>query len=121
MSLTAIKRNIQLTELEPWGTVADLGANVLEGEARCFGKMTAGAPTDAVSSAYFGVTGGRFRMVYPFSEQATVLTGQVTLTEEATGQRTTFNEGDTWYVKKGTAVLWEVPAQGFVKHYYAVA
>jgi uncharacterized cupin superfamily protein len=38
--------------------------------------MTHGAPTDPVSSAYFGTTQGKFRMVYPFSEQAVIVTGE---------------------------------------------
>jgi hypothetical protein len=47
--------------------------------------MTFGAPTDPVSSAYFGTTQGKFRMVYPFSEQATVVTGEVVLTRRIHG------------------------------------
>ncbi|WP_153897958.1 cupin domain-containing protein, partial [Pseudomonas aeruginosa] len=57
----------------------------------------------------------------PFNEQATVVTGEVILTDESTGQTTRFKAGDSWYVAKGTPVLWEVPGESFVKHYYAVA
>ena len=46
MTLTVLKRHIQLGELDAWGTVADLGSKILEGEVRAFGKMTFGAPTD---------------------------------------------------------------------------
>ncbi|MEG0858356.1 MAG: cupin domain-containing protein [Pseudomonas sp.] len=121
MSLTAIKNGITLDQLDAWGTVADLGSEILEGEVKCFGKMTAGAPTDPVSSAYFGTTQGKFRMTYPFNEQATVVTGEVLLTDESTGQTNRFKAGDTWFVTKGTPVLWEVVSETFVKHYYAVA
>ena len=51
MTLTTLKHNIPLSELDAWGTVADLGSQILEGEVRAFGKMTFGAPTDPVSSA----------------------------------------------------------------------
>ncbi|BBT17909.1 cupin domain-containing protein [Metapseudomonas otitidis] len=121
MSLTPIKNGITLAELDAWGTVADLGSEILEGEVKAFGKMTAGAPTDPVSAAYFGTTAGKFRMTYPFNEQATVVSGEVILTDESTGQTTRFKAGDSWFVAKGTPVLWEVPGDGFVKHYYAVA
>ncbi|MDG9886156.1 DUF861 domain-containing protein [Pseudomonas putida CSV86] len=121
MTLHAAKHDIQLSELDAWGTVADLGSEILEGEVRAFGKMTFGAPTDAISSAYFGTTQGRFRMVYPFNEQAVVVTGAVRLTDESTGQVTEYKVGDSWFVTKGTPVLWEILSESFVKHYFAVA
>ncbi|MNC75432.1 hypothetical protein D3C75_1269600 [compost metagenome] len=82
--------------------------------------MTFGAPTDAVSSGYFGTTQGKYRMVYPFTEQAIVITGEVVLTDESTGQITRYKAGDNWFVTKGTSVLWEVVSESFVKHYLAV-
>ena len=121
MTLTVLKHHIQLGELDAWGTVADLGSEILEGEVNAFGKMTHGAPTDPVSSAYFGTTQGKFRMVYPFNEQATVVTGEVVLTDESTGQSTRYKAGDSWFVTKGTPVLWEILSEIFVKHYLAVA
>jgi len=120
MALTAIKQGITLDQLDAWGTVADLGSEILEGEVRAFGKMTAGAPTDPVSAAYFGTTKGKFRMTYPFNEQATVVSGELRLTDESTGHSQTYKTGDTWFVTKGTPVLWEVLSESFVKHYYAV-
>ncbi|SDN61295.1 cupin domain-containing protein [Pseudomonas jinjuensis] len=121
MALINIKNGTNLDELDAWGTVADLGSEILEGELKCFGKMTFGAPTDPVSSAYFGTTRGKFRMTYPFSEQATVVSGELLLTDESTGQTTRYKAGDSWFVTKGTPVLWEVLSDSFVKHYYAVA
>lgn len=120
MPIVTIKQDIQLSDLDAWGTVADLGSEILEGEVKAFGKMTFGAPTDPVSSAYFGTTHGKFRMVYPFAEQATVVTGEVVLTDESTGHSTRYHVGDSWFVTKGTAVLWEVVSESFVKHYFAV-
>lgn len=120
MPVTTLKKDTQLSDLDAWGTVADLGSEILEGEVNAFGKMTFGAPTDPVSSAYFGTTQGKFRMVYPFAEQATVVTGEVLLTDESTGQTTRYKAGDSWFVTKGTPVLWEVVSDSFVKHYFAV-
>lgn len=115
-----IKQGTTIADLDAWGTVADLGSEILEGEGKAFGKMTFGAPTDPVSSAYFGVTRSKFRMVYPFNEQATVVSGEVTLTDEASGKTTTYKAGDSWFVEKGTPVLWDVTSEAFVKHYFAV-
>lgn len=119
--MTPIKQGTNLTELDAWGTVADLGSEILEGEAKAFGKLTFGAPTDAVSAGYFAVTKSKFRMVYPFNEQATVVFGEAILTDESTGRATTYKTGDSWFVTKGTPVLWEVLSDSFIKHYMASA
>jgi uncharacterized cupin superfamily protein len=106
MTLIPISTAI-IPSLDSWGTVADLGSEILEGDCLALGKMVYGAPTDPVSSAYFGATRGVFRMTYPFTEHAVVLEGELTLTNEAT--------------EKGTPVLWTITTDRFVKHYVAVA
>jgi hypothetical protein len=35
-------------------------------------------------------------MVYPFTEQATAVTGEVVLTDESSGQSTRYKAGDGW-------------------------
>ena len=112
-----IKKNIQLNELDSWGTVADLGSEILEGTGNAYGKFTVGNPELPISGGYFAVEKGKFRMVYPFTEQATIVTGHITLTNEDTGEKFDLNEGDSWVVEKGTKVLWEIHSDFFVKHY----
>lgn len=106
--------------MEPWGSITTLGAEIVTGDPQCMGAMIHGAPTDPVSAAYFGVTRGVFRMVYPFDEHAIVVEGTVTLTDEATGIATQYGPGDAWFAKKGTPLLWEVTSDRFVKNYLAV-
>jgi uncharacterized cupin superfamily protein len=120
MPITTITRDTELSNLDPWGTVADLGAVILQGEARCFGQMTFGAPSDPVSSGYFGTTRATFRMTYPFNEHATVVSGELILTDESTGKARRYTAGDSWFVTKGTPVLWEIVSETFIKHYLAV-
>ncbi|MEN1226221.1 hypothetical protein AAIH20_34540, partial [Pseudomonas aeruginosa] len=48
MAITVIRHGITLDELDAWGSVADLGSEILEGEVKAFGKMTAGAPSHIV-------------------------------------------------------------------------
>ncbi|MBO9707371.1 MAG: DUF861 domain-containing protein [Caulobacter sp.] len=108
-------------ELDSWGTVADLGSDILEGECLAFGKMVFSASDAAVSCAYFGVTQGKFRMIYPFNEHAVVVEGLVTLTNERTGETNTYSVGQGWFVEKDTPVLWEVRGERFVKNYLAIA
>ncbi len=107
--------------LDPWGTVADLGSTILDGEGKAFGAFTHGNPEMPLNAGYFAVTESTFRMVYPFTEHAIVLEGEVTLTNEATGESRSFKVGDGWMVEKGTSVLWTVHTPRMVKHYMAVA
>lgn len=108
-------------ELDSWGTVADLGSEILEGECRALGKMVFGGPADPVSCGYFAATRGVFRMTYPFSEHAVVVEGELTLKNEATGESHTYGPGEGWFVEKGTQVLWTVTTDRVVKNYFAVA
>jgi len=117
--LTKIDRTIP--PLDSWGSVTNLGSEILEGDVQAMGHMVHGAPTDPVSCAYFGVTRGKFRMTYPFDEHAVVVEGTVTLTDEATGIATSYGIGDAWFVRKGTPVLWDVTSDRFVKNYFAIA
>lgn len=116
-----VSTNIDINQLDSWGTVADLGSEILEGDGAAFGKMTFGAPTDPVNSAYFGVSKSKFRMTYPFNEHAVVVKGEVELTNEKTGETNTYREGDIWFAEKGTPVVWNIKTDSFIKHYLAVA
>lgn len=112
-----IKKDVQLNDLDSWGTVADLGSEILEGTGKAYGKFTVGNPEVPINGGYFGVEKSKFRMTYPFTEQATIVTGQVTLTNEDTGEKFVLKAGDSWVAEKGTKVLWEVDSDFFVKHY----
>lgn len=116
----SIKHGEPIPEMEELGTVADLGATILEGEVRVYGRLTHGSPTSTASAGWFGCTKGRFDMVYPFTEQAVVVAGDVTLRDGLTGQAKRYVPGDSWFVQKGTPVSWEVHSDRFVKHYLAV-
>jgi uncharacterized cupin superfamily protein len=50
-----------------------------------------------------------------------VVVGTVTLTDESSGERVTYKQGDSWFVTKGTAVIWEIESDAFIKHFFAVA
>lgn len=117
--MLALKSSL-IPQLDSWGTVADLGSTILEGDGAAFGSFTLGGPESQISAGYFGVNKSRFRMVYPFTEHAMVLEGEVTLTNESTGESVTYKQGEGWMVEKGTPVLWTVHTPRFVKHYLAV-
>ena len=116
-----IKQSAEVPALDSWGTVADLGSEILSGECLAAGKMIFGTPDAAVSAAYFAVTAGSFRMTYPFTEHAVVVEGSVTLTDEDSGLTTRYEAGDGWFIPKGTRVLWTIEGERFVKNYLAIA
>ncbi|WP_120429755.1 cupin domain-containing protein [Acinetobacter baylyi] len=121
MALTVISKLNTLSELEAWGKITDFGGEMLEGTTSVdvYGKMSLGGPTDAISAGYFGTTRGTYRLIYPFSEQAIILEGEVEITDESTGVTTTFKKGDLWVVDKGVSTIWNVKSDFFVKHFFA--
>lgn len=120
MSMTPIQKSTRIADLQSWGSFSKIGAEIIEGgDVQAYGKMTYGGPEDPVSAGYFGSDKGTYRLVYPFSEQATLLQGELRITDESTGETTLYRPGDSWFVTKGTSTLWEVLSDGFVKHYLA--
>lgn len=121
MSLTTIERDLSLDTLHALGSVSNLGSEVLQGDVQAYALGTFGDPGDAVTAGYFAATPGAFRMTYPFNEQAVVVQGSVTLTDVATGDVRRYGVGDSWFVTKGTEVIWKIEGGVFIKHYFAVA
>ncbi|CAK7057663.1 MAG: hypothetical protein KER_02433 [Kerstersia gyiorum] len=118
MALTPLQQGTTIKELDSWGSLTSIGGEILEGgDIQAYGKMTHGAPTDAISAGYFGTGKGKYRLVYPFNEQATILQGEVRITDESTGESKLYRTGDSWFVTKGTSTVWEVLSDGYTKHY----
>ncbi|BBG61151.1 Ethanolamine utilization protein [Providencia rustigianii] len=111
--------NKPLPELLNIGSVTNLGSVVVEGDPQASVAMIHGEPTDNLTCGIFACTKGKFKMVYPFDEMATVHEGSVKLTDIKTGVTVEYHKGDTWFAEKGTEVLWEINAERFVKHYLA--
>uniref|UniRef100_UPI0036DB566E cupin domain-containing protein n=1 Tax=Photorhabdus sp. RM322S TaxID=3342825 RepID=UPI0036DB566E len=111
--------NKSLPELLDIGSVSNLGATVVEGDPQASIAMIFGEPADNLTCGIFACTHGKFSMVYPFDEHATVSEGSVKLTDVKTGETVEYHPGDSWFAAKGTEVLWEVTADRFVKHYFS--
>lgn len=56
---------------------------------------------------------------YPVHEMMTVLSGSVTVTRSADGTADTFTAGDTFFIAKGTACVWEITET--LRKYYFIA
>lgn len=105
--------------LRNWGAPEDLGGETLDGNVRIEGATLLGTGRSRLSAGWFAATQGRFRLVYPFHEHATLVKGHVSLTREADGVTESFVPGDSWIIPKGTSIIWHVHSAKAVKHFMA--
>ncbi len=107
--MQAFKLNQPVPELQPIGSVSLLGALPTEGDPQVAVAMIYGKPEDVFTCGLFSSTRGGFTMIYPFTEHATVLEGEVELT--VAGQEPIrFSPGDSWFVEQGTCLLYTSPS-----------
>ena len=69
--------------LDVWGRPEDIGAHTLQGPMTVSGKILFGSLDSPVSGGLYAASRGRYRVVYPFDEHATLLDGQLRLTDVA--------------------------------------
>ena len=94
-----------------------MGGQVLEGNPRLYGRMD--YSKDGVAAGIFKATRGKIRVTFPFTEHATILKGSVTITDES-GQSHTFKEGDSYFIRQGQVIIWEVKGREVIKSFYNV-
>ena len=102
--------------LDPWGTPEDLGAETLEGTPQLFGRFDHGGLDTPFSAGVYEATRGKFKAPYPFSEHATVLEGEVVLTDSA-GNSKTYGPGDSWFIEKGETIIWDIRSDSVRKSF----
>ncbi|MCT8998811.1 cupin domain-containing protein [Chelativorans intermedius] len=105
--------------LEDWGSPEDIGATTLEGPIKVAGKLLFGALDAPVFGGLYSATKGKYRVVYPFHEHATLLDGELAITDEASGRTELYGPGDSWIIAKGTAVVWDIRSAKIAKSYLA--
>ncbi|WP_297372027.1 cupin domain-containing protein [Acidocella sp.] len=105
--------------LDEWGTPEDIGAATVEGAVKVSGKLLFGTLQTPVSGGLYAATQGKYRVTYPFHEHATLLDGELAITDEATGQTVVYGPGDSWIIAKGTTVLWDIRSPHIRKSYLA--
>jgi uncharacterized cupin superfamily protein len=105
--------------LVDWGTPEDIGATTLSGDVRVSGRFDLGPPDGPVFGGVYAATRGAYRVVYPFHEHATLLSGELELTDEASGQTSLYGPGDSWIIAKGQAVTWTIKTDRVLKSYIA--
>ena len=97
------------------GAPEGLGGKVLEGNPQIFARIDyARGP---VAAGLFKATTGKILITFPFTEHATILEGEVTLTDEA-GNTHTYKAGDSYLIRQGQVILWEVKGKQVIKSFF---
>jgi uncharacterized cupin superfamily protein len=115
-----INLNASVPPLDSWGTPEDIGAETFDGPIAVAGKIVFGALGGAVSGGYYSATRGRYRLVYPFHEHATLIEGELAITDESTGVTNVYGPGDSWIIAQGTPLVWEIRSDFVSKSYLTV-
>ncbi len=97
------------------GPPETLGATVIEGDPRITARIDYG--NGALTSGVFQATPGKALIDFPFTELATFHSGRVTLTDEV-GSVQTLKPGDSYLIKQGSHILWDVAHLPTQKSFY---
>ena len=117
--MIAFKLNEERIDLDVWGPPEKLSAVTLEGEPIMYGKPLYGTGEGPITDGVYEVTKGKFKVIYPFHEHATVLEGEVTLSDEA-GNSVTYGPGDSWFCHQGEVITWDVKSERLRKTFFVV-
>jgi hypothetical protein len=90
---------------------------VLEGSPALTGRID--FQSGAMSAGLFASTNGKVEIHFPFTEHATILEGVVRLTDEA-GQSHTYHPGDSYLIRQGQIIIWEVISERMVKAFFNI-
>jgi uncharacterized cupin superfamily protein len=111
------KKPVSTSGLVSWGTPEDVGCKTLEGSPELFGSIALGSLETPIMAGLYKATKGKFEIPYPFHEHACVLEGEVALTDES-GETRVFGPGDSWIVRKGETVIWDVRSDYVLKSFF---
>jgi hypothetical protein len=99
------------------GPVESMGGQVLEGEPKIYARID--YSRDNQTAGIFKATTGKIQVRFPFSEHATILEGEVTITDES-GQSHLYKAGDSYFIRQGQVVIWEVKGKQVLKSFFNI-
>ncbi len=117
--MIAFKLGGERLALDVWGPPERLSAVTLQGSPIMHGKQLYNAGEGAIATGIYEVTRGKFKVIYPFHEHATVLSGEVVLSDEA-GNSVTYGPGDSWFCHQGEVITWDVKSERLRKCFFVV-
>lgn len=118
MRVYPLSRPIVDTDMADLGDPKDLGGRVLSGNPRISARVDFQDGT--MTAGVFEATTGTVEIHFPFTEHATILEGRVTITDE-TGKSHTYGPGDSYLIRQGQVVRWEVAGERVRKSFFNIA
>jgi len=127
-ALSAANEAIPMLVYSPKGKVQQDGFFSLGGPGNLGGKVLSGNPEifaridfqrGPITGGLFKATAGLIEVTFPFTEHATILEGEVTITD-GTGQSHTYKPGDSYIIQQGQVVRWEVKNGYVIKSFFNV-
>jgi uncharacterized cupin superfamily protein len=115
MKVYSPKVAVDISTLASLGPPDALGGQVLSGQPELFGRVD--FHKGNLMGGLFMATTGLIRVTFPFTEHATILEGEVTLTD-ATGVTQTFRPGDSYIIRQGQVILWDVKGKHVIKSFF---
>ena len=101
------KQNESADDLEPAGSASDHGLELIDGNPAIYMRIDYGSPEGPLCSGIWACDVGKFNFTYPYTEFATLLEGNIVLTDSS-GNSSVVNPGDSFFAKAGEVIQWEV-------------
>jgi uncharacterized cupin superfamily protein len=117
MIVYATRQPVPEEDLIDLGDPAELGGKVLEGNPRISARID--YQRDGVSAGVFQATTGVVEVTFPFTEHATIVDGEVTVTD-ADGTEHTYRPGESYLIEQGAVVRWEVRGDRVQKSFFNI-
>lgn len=108
---------VDTADLADLGDPAGLGGTVLSGTPRISARVD--FKDGGMTAGIFEATTGTVEIRFPFTEHATIIEGEVTITDEA-GSTHTYRPGDSYFVRQGQVVVWEVRGERVRKSFFNI-
>ena len=103
------------SQLVDLGAPGNLGGTVLDGEPKISARIDY-AHGQALAGV-FQATRGMVRITFPFTEHATILNGEVELTDQW-GNAARLEAGDSYFIRQGSVILWDVRGKAVQKTFF---
>ncbi len=104
-------------ELVDLGAPEGLGGKVLHGAPRIAARID--FHEGGMMAGIFEATRGTVEVTFPFTEHATILEGEVTITD-GSGQTHTYRPGESYLIKQGQVVIWDVQGERVRKSFFNI-
>lgn len=105
-------------ELVDLGAPENLGGRVLEGAPKISARIDFN--DRGMMAGIFEPTTGKVEVRFPFTEHATIVEGEVRITDES-GQTRLYRPGDSYFIKQGQVLIWDVRRERVRKSFFNIA